>query len=171
MLDHLIDGCRPLRSLPGDLLKMTMLSGVEIEAAMEMQKRDPKERGAQQLLAREVTTLVHGEEVATVAEKVSGVLFGDMGLTQLEESELSILRSTAPSHEVQVDSAVVDVLVSTKLASSKREARQFLKDKAVILNNEVIKDEKRKLEASDFHNGIALLKRGRRNVCVLTLST
>ena len=46
---------------------------------MELQKRDKKERHAQKLLARAVTTLVHGESVAEECERISQVLFGDAG--------------------------------------------------------------------------------------------
>ena len=70
---------------------------------------------------------------------------------------------------VKAGALVADALIVSKLATSKREAKQFLKDRAVILNAEVIADDKRKLEASDFHMGLALLKRGKRNVCVLQL--
>ena len=63
----------------------------------------------------------------------------------------------------------MDALVVAKLSSSKREARQFLADKAVILNGETVTDAERKLAPEDFHNGLALLKRGKKNVCVLVL--
>ena len=154
-----------------DYLKLfTVLSDMEIEAVMEMHRRDHKEHHAQHLLAREVTTLAHGAEIAETVEKVSSVLFDDAGLKGLDESALSMLKSAAPSHEVAVEAPLVDVLVSSKLASSKREAKLFLTDKAVSLNGEVITDEKRKLAAEDFYNGTALLKRGKKNICVLVLS-
>lgn len=152
------------------LLKMTMLSKEEINAALELHKRDPKERHGQQLLAREVTTLVHGEKEAAKAEKVSQVLFGDSGVESLSSDEADMLRGTAPSYEVKTNTLVSDVLIGAQLASSKREARQFLEEKAVSLNGDVITDEKRVLSGADFQNGLALLKRGKRNVCVLVLS-
>jgi tyrosyl-tRNA synthetase len=58
--------------------------------------------------------------------------------------------------------------VGAQLASSKREARQFLADKAVTLNGTVMK-EKHALAAEDFHNSVALLRRGKKTVCVLVL--
>jgi tyrosyl-tRNA synthetase len=151
------------------LLKMTPLSKVEIQMAMELHRRDTKERHGQRLLAREVTKLVHGETAASEAEAVSQVLFGNADLKELDASAVSMLQSAAPSCEVQPDSAIVDVLVSAQLAGSKREARLFLTDGAVNLNGGAITDEKRTIAAEDFHNGIAILKRGKRNVCVLTL--
>ena len=153
-----------------DYLKLfTMLEATEVAALMEMHKRDKKERHAQRTLARGVTTIVHGEEEATRAEKISHVLFGDASISELDADGTSMLRAAAPSCEVKAQTPVIDALVDSGLASSKREAKQFLGDKAVVLNEELV-DEGRMLEAHDFHNGIALLKRGKKNVCVLVLS-
>ncbi len=153
-----------------DHLKLfTLVSDPEIDAVLEMHRRDAKEHHAQHLLAREVTTLVHGADTAETVEKVSSVLFDDAGLKGLDDSALAMLKGAAPSREVETDALIVDVLVRTKLASSKREARLFLTDKAVSLNGEVITDDKRKLAAEDFYNRTALLKRGKKNICVLVL--
>jgi len=154
-----------------DYLKIfTLVSDAEIDAVLEMHRRDAKERHAQHLLAREVTTLAHGADTAETVEKVSSALFDDAGLKGLDEGALAMLKRAAPSHEVTAEALVVDVLVSSKLASSKREARLFLADKAVSLNGEIVLDEKRKLIAEDFQKGVALLKRGKKNICVLTLA-
>lgn len=156
-------------SVAGHLKLFTLLSDMEIEAVMEMHRRDHKEHHAQQLLAREVTTLVHGEETAGVMEKVSSVLFNDAGLADLDENALAILRGAAPSHETRSGTALIDALVGAKLASSKREARQFLTSKAISLNGEIMTDGTREIVEKDFQGGIALLKRGKKNVCVLVL--
>src|SRR3989338_429862 len=151
-----------------DHLKLfTLITDMEIEAVMEMHRRDHKQHHAQHLLAREVTTLVHGAEVAETVEKVSSALFDDAGLKGLDDSALAMIKVAAPTHKVKAGALIVDVLVSAKLASSKREARQFLADKAISLNGEMITDEKRALVAGDFYNNIALVKRGKKNVCVL----
>lgn len=153
-----------------DYLKLfTLLSDMEIEAVMEMHRRDAKEHHAQHLLAREVTTLAHGADAAETVEKVSSVLFDDAGLKGLEDDALAMLKSAAPSHEVSIGALIIDVLVSSKLASSKREAKLFLADKAISLNGEVITDEKQKLTAENFYKNTALLKRGKKNICALIL--
>lgn len=152
------------------LLKMTMLSRTEIDAALELHKRDPKERHAQQILAQHVTTLVHGAEEAGKAEKVSQVLFGEAGIAGLSQEEAETLRSAAPSQEVKAGTSIIDALIVARLSSSKREARQFLADEAITLNGQTIDDPERKLGSDDFHNGIALLTRGKKNVCVLVLA-
>lgn len=153
-----------------DYLKLfTLLSDAEIDAAMELQKRSPKEREAQQLLARQITSLVHGEEEAMRVEQVSAVLFGDEDISELDEHALGMLRTAAPSYEVEPKSLLIDTLVGAKLASSKTEARRFISEKAVQLNGEPVTEVDRKLSAKDFHTSVALLKRGKKNVCVLQL--
>lgn len=151
------------------LLKMTMLEQMEIDAALELHRRKPKERHGQQLLAREVTKLVHGEAEAAKAEKVSQMLFSDVGIIELSASEGESLANVAPSARVKAGDTLLDTLVASGLASSKREARQFLEEKAISLNGEITKDEKRELNKEDFPNGFALLKRGKKYVCVLSL--
>jgi tyrosyl-tRNA synthetase len=152
------------------LLKLTLLARAEIDAALEMHKRNPGARHGQEILAREVTTLVHGAEAVAIAEQVSQVLFGDAGTKDISVATAKALADSAPSCIVGAESLIVDALVDSKLSSSKREARQFIEDGAVILNGEPVTDEKQSLQKSDFTHGVALLKRGKRNVCVLTLS-
>lgn len=156
--------------LKGYLLKMTMLSKTEIDAALELHRRDPRERHGQHILAREVTALVHGEKETAKAEQVSQVLFGEGNVRGLESDALEMLRSAAPSQEVQAGTSIIDALVASRLCHSKREARQFLADGAVTLNGEAITDLKRELGPEDFYSGIAVLTRGKKNVCVLILS-
>ncbi len=151
------------------LLKMTLLTQQEIDAVMEMHRRDKGERHPQKLLARATTGLVHGEDAATNAEMISDALFGGASLGDLSEEACAGLKDNVPSYEVQADSGIIDVLVGAQLASSKREARQFLSSKAISLNDSVVADVEYKLQTSDFHSGIAILKRGKRNVCVLVL--
>lgn len=152
------------------LLKMTILSRAEIGAVMEMHRRDKGERHPQKLLARSVTALVHGESQAASAESVSAVLFGGASLGDLTDAERDELAGAAPSYEIQQGASIIDALVGAKLASSKREARQFLSTKAVSLNNTVIEDVEYALKNEDFKHGLAMVKRGRRNVCVLRMS-
>jgi tyrosyl-tRNA synthetase len=152
-----------------DYLKLfTLLQDAEIAAAMEMHKRDKGERQAQTLLAREVTRLVHGEEKAQEAETISQILFGDADLSGLDATGIASLRQAAPSYDVQEDDAIVDVLVGVQLASSKREAKQFLSGDAITLNGNLVA-EGHVFSKEDFVNGVAILGRGKRNVCLLTL--
>ena len=147
----------------------TLLDEVEIEAALELQRRDPAERHAQRLLAREVTALVHGESATNVAERVSLALFGDGNLAALDKASIEALRAAAPSLTVQARAPLLDVLVRSGLAASKREARQLISDGAVMLGGTLVGDETSEIEDGAFVRGLALLRRGKRNVRILVL--
>jgi tyrosyl-tRNA synthetase len=151
------------------LLKMTLLSKAEIGAVMEMHRRDKSERHPQKLLARAVTSLVHGEEQAATAESISNVLFAGAPLSDLSREELKQLSAAAPSVEVAVGTTLIDALITSKLASSKTEARRFVTERAVSVNEIIVEDIEYTLDAKDFVADLALLKRGKRNLCVLVL--
>ncbi len=139
------------------LLKMTMLPKADITAVMEEQRSNPASRAAQKNLAFEVTALVHGEAEAEKVAKAAEDLFS------------GVSAENAPTVKVSADMAVVDVLVASNLAASKREARQFIADGAVQLNGEKITEDTRALTPDDFKEGKAILKRGKRNIVALTL--
>lgn len=151
---------------PELLLKLTLMPSQEIEEVLGSHRKNPGARTAQRRLAREVTALVHGEEGANAMERLSEALFGDA--MSLSEKDIESLRGVAPSCSVREGEALAEVLVASQLSSSKREARQFLADGAVTLNGERV-DEARILQRGDFARGFALLKRGKRSVCVLRL--
>ncbi len=145
-----------------DYLKLfTLLSDEEISAIMANQNGDPSMRVAQKRLAKKVTALVHGELEAEKAEQSSLALFSG--------GDASALGDDVPATKIIISEnpTILDALISTQLASSKREARQFLEDGAVSLNGEKVQD--RQLMESDFKSGKALLKRGKRNIAVLSL--
>lgn len=151
------------------LLKLTLLHYHEVESIMVAHKENPGERNAQKELARAVTTLVHGEEAAENAENVSAVLFGEKTLSQVSRDAHQLLQQEAPSAGIKLGISIVDALVESKLAVSKREARQFIEDGAVSLGSSPVSDVTQVLKEGDFENGLALLKRGKRNAAVLVL--
>ena len=151
------------------LLKMTPLSKSEIDAILAAHAENPTQRKAQIALATAVTTLVHGKGAAQSAQSISEVLFGDKNLADIPSNTVRALKKEAPSATIKLGMSIVDALVESKLASSKREARQFIEDGAVNLSGETVSDVSRALRENDFSNGIALLKRGKRNVSVLIL--
>ena len=151
------------------LLKMTLLLKTAIDALLREHKQNPGKRVAQIALATAVTTLVHGEEAAKSAKGISEVLFADKSLADIPSDTARALKKEAPSATIKLGLPIVDALVESKLAASKREARQFVEDGAVNLSGEQVTEATRVLEERDFKNGIALLKRGKRNVSVLIL--
>ncbi|MDO8482183.1 MAG: tyrosine--tRNA ligase [bacterium] len=152
------------------LLKMTLLTASEIRMIVTEQKKKPAERHAQKILARETTTLVHGADIAKNVEAVSSVLFGRKNVEELSAGERELLLKEAPTFAVRLGMILVDVLIESGLASSKREARQFIEDGAVALNGGKVSSEDRVMMHEDFETvPLAILTRGKRNVVVLTL--
>ncbi len=155
------------------LFKMTLLPKSEIERWLNDHREHPERRNAQRALAHSVTELVHGTETAVAVGKISSVLFvGDVNAVEnLTKKDIELLKQEAPSCEVKLGELLADVLVRANLASSKREARQFTEDGAITLNGAKVSDTNRLVMKEDFESAsVALLKRGKRTVSVLTLA-
>lgn len=107
----------------------TFLTKEEIESIMEEQNKAPEKRVAQKALAFEVVKDLHGEKEAekarvTSEEIFSGKVHDDMPTVKVEFDEMNIL----------------DLLVSTKLAPSKSEARRLVEQGGIKVNNEKVED-------------------------------
>jgi tyrosyl-tRNA synthetase len=148
-----------------DYLKLfTLIPLSEIEMIAEEVVRNPGARVAQRKLAEAVTSLVHGELVCGQVAKVSECLFGEGRLDDLTEEEKTIVLANAPVVTVSAGEALVDVLVTSGLATSKREARTFIESGAVTLDG-------KKITTVDFvvEADVPLfqLKRGKKNVSLI----
>jgi tyrosyl-tRNA synthetase len=141
----------------------------EIAGIMAAHQADPGARTAQRELARDATAIVHGKDEAARAERVSEFLFGEGWQGTIDDDTKRMIATAAPTHAVSGSEPLLDVLVASGLASSKREAREFLEGHAVTINGEKAGLE-RTLSDADLSSGLALLKRGKRNVCVLIRS-
>ncbi len=112
----------------------TLYGGDEIrDLETELESR-PESRVAQQALAKEVTTRVHGPEAAQTAADVSRLLFGKGDPTSLSEAALVALTREVPFHEVSAVTSPVDALVEVGLASSKSAARRLIEQGGVVIN-------------------------------------
>lgn len=127
-----------------------------------------KTREGQKRLAFEVTELVHGTREAEAAAEASEVLFSG-NMKGLSAKIRSLLLRHAPNTATALETSLVDVLVSTGLAQSKREARDFINNGSVRINNQKVEDAETKLTPEHFIDDLALLKKGKRDVHVLVL--
>ena len=152
-------------------LKMTLLTKDAIAGIAEKHHANPAARVAQSELARTVTSFVHGDEISRIAETVSGILFGDSDIAKITEKERDMLVRSAPNVGVALGDTLVDVLVHSGLASSKREAREFMANKAVSVNGTSAINPEYVFDSKSFTQGIAFLRRGKRNVSVLILNS
>lgn len=154
-----------------DYLKLfTLLPLEDIEDIARAFVLDPASRAAQRRLADEVTAFVHGTAVAANVKRVSEILFGGGSVASLTDEERKMLKDNAPAAAAALGDALVDVLITSGLAESKREARTYILDGAVTINGDKAADSNAQLNGAMFHDGLALLRRGKKHVCVLELT-
>jgi tyrosyl-tRNA synthetase len=146
----------------GDYLKIyTLLSKEEIDSLMGSFNQDRSGRLAQKTLAYEVTKLVHGKDRADSVKRISEVLFGGLGYSELKASDFKELTKEIGLVNSKPSANVIDLIVETKLASSKSDARRFVQSGAIYINGKPIDVSKTKLENTDFIDGYLVLRRGK----------
>ncbi|HSW37253.1 MAG TPA: tyrosine--tRNA ligase [Candidatus Saccharimonadales bacterium] len=144
-----------------DFLKIyTELGKDEVDSLLKEHNAHPAERKAQIKLAREVTSLVHGQQAMQLAEEVTFYLTGHKKIAEASDSALAEIRKEITALKVPLGANMIEVLVGAGLATSNTEARRLLADKAVFINGQKV--EREKLEASDFQNGRLLLRKGKK---------
>ena len=120
----------------------TFLSKEEIEEVMQKQNECPEKRIAQKTLAYEVVKDIHSKEDAEHAIKVSEALFTG-NVKELTDKEIEMVFKGMPSIESNKDT-IINIMVNNNIASSRREAREFLSNNAITIDGEIISDEVRK---------------------------
>ncbi len=145
------------------LKQLTLISKDDIIELMKNHQEAPEKRLAQKELAAEVVTLVHGEKALKQAIKVTEALFlGDF--QSLSEEEFIILEKVLESKTIENESLILDVLVDLKLASSKREARQFVQSGAIVMNDEKVTSIDATLtKDKTLFNRYLIIRRGKKN--------
>ena len=141
-----------------DYLKVfTFLSKEEIEKVMEEQNTHPETRIAQKTLAKEFITDLHGEESYKRAKTISEALFSG-NIKDLTDKDLEDAFKYAEKLKLE-EAPIIDILVNNKIASSRREAREFLSNNAISLNGEVINDENYVINNDKKYN---IIRRGKK---------
>ena len=146
-----------------DYLKfLTFLSKEEIEELDKKNQEAPHLREAHQALAREVITFIHGRDAYDEAVKISKALFsGDIKALTAKEIEMGF--GDLPSINLHDNLTLVDALIETSLAKSKREAREFIQNGAVSLNGDKCQDLEHILSTSDAIEGkFIVIRRGKK---------
>ena len=145
----------------------TFLSADELGELEEATATRPHERAAQRRLARELTSLVHGEGATEAVEHASAALFGRGELDRLDEATLSAaLRETSVAElKPGGPDGIVDLLVATGLSASKGAARRTVAEGGVSVNNVRVDSEDWAANTAHFlHGRWLVLRRGKRNI-------
>lgn len=149
------------------LKQFTFLSVEEIMELEESLKNEAHLRKAQKALAADITKLIHGEEGLESALKITNALFsGKVNELTLEEIEMAF--DGMPQVEVEDGTLLIDALVQCKAAGSKREAREFINNGAVLVNGEQQKNlEFTILKENAIGNKYTVVRRGKKNYYLL----
>ena len=124
-----------------DYLKIfTFFTKEEIENIMKKHLEHPELRTAQKTLGHEIVKDIHGLEEANRAVKISEALFSG-NVKDLTEKEINDVFKGAPSIEIEGEMTLLDLLVNNNIASSRREAREFLSAGSITINGDKFQDE------------------------------
>ena len=138
----------------------TFLTEKEISDIVKTHGQLPENRVAQRELARAVTTLVHGAEVAKretdAIDAYSGKISGVQLLDHFPKKEFP---KTGLAGE---GTALVELMVHAGLATSKSQARQLISGGGVEVNGERVADVNRKITAADIQNGFIHIQKGKK---------
>ncbi|SEB27026.1 MULTISPECIES: tyrosine--tRNA ligase [unclassified Mycobacterium] len=154
----------------GYLRWFTFLSADELGELATATAERPHERAAQRRLARELTTLVHGQAATDAVELASQALFGRAELADLDQSTLSAALTEASNGQVAEltpggPDGITDLLVATGLSKSRGEARRTVAEGGVYVNNARVESDEWVPQPSDFLGERWLvLRRGKRHI-------
>ncbi len=141
-----------------DVMKcIRMLTFLPIEQIDEMDKwEDSQLNKAKEILAYELTKMVHGEEEADKVQAAARSIYGGSGAAE-----------NMPTTELTADDlaagkiTVIDLLVKTGLAPSKAEARRLIQQGGVIVNDEKVPAIDASVSADEIAKGV-IIKKGKK---------
>ena len=142
-----------------DVLKcLRMLTFLPIEQIDEMDKWEGSQlNAAKEILAFELTKLVHDEEEAQKAQESARALFGSGTAAEMPTAKLS----EADLKDGNID--ILDLLVKSGLVSSRSEGRRAVEQGGVSMDGEKVTDFRATFAGEDFHGEGKVLKRGKKN--------
>ena len=134
---------------------LTFLPLEEIEAMAKWEGSQLNK--AKEILAFEVTKLIHGEEEAMKAQNAARAIFGggahseNMHSTELSDGDFT-----------DGEISVLDLLAKTKLVPSKGEARRLIDQGGISIDDEKVNSVTAKISKSSFEKGFVIIKKGKK---------
>ncbi|MGN1270420.1 MAG: tyrosine--tRNA ligase [Clostridia bacterium] len=148
------------------LKKLTFLSKEEIEEIEAKHNEHPELREAHKILAREIITDLHGKEEYEKAVRISEALFKG-NFNDLSNEELGEAFKGNEVKEIELNKNILDLLVEMNVATSKRQAREFISGNSIEIKGEKVKDlDKIVTEQDLINNTFLIIKRGKKNYYV-----
>ena len=154
------------------LLKVfSFKSHEELETLFASLRSNPGAREAHRALAREVTTLIHGQSTTEKVESAARALFGQGELRELDLDTLRGAMTELPKTAIAKGSAIpswIELIVATGVVDSKSAARRIIKEGGAYLNNAKVTAEDFVPSAGDLlHGKYLLLRKGKRDLAAV----
>ena len=147
-----------------DVLKMlTFMPMEEVEKLASLKDENINE--AKKIAAFEITKLIHGEEDAINAKKTSEDLFENQNNN--ENMPIVTIEKSQITNETGI--SILDILVHSKLAPSKGQAKILVTQGGILINDEKILDINHIVNFEEFNNGYIILKKGKKTFLKLEL--
>ena len=157
--------------MPKLLKVFSMKSRAEIERLIETVKTNPGAREAHRELARELTTMIHGEQMAQKVELAAKALFGHSDISELDLATLDSALAQLPRTQIAKGQPLptwVDLLAATGVVDSKSAARRIVKEGGAYLNNHKVESEDFTPSKADLlHGKYLLLRKGKRDLAAV----
>ncbi|MDA3036673.1 MAG: tyrosine--tRNA ligase [Actinomycetota bacterium] len=157
--------------MPKLLKVFSMKSRAEIERLIETVKTNPGAREAHRELARELTTMIHGEQMAQKVELAAKALFGHSDIAELDLATLDSALAQLPRTQIAKGQPLptwVDLLAATGVVDSKSAARRIVKEGGAYLNNQKVESEDFAPSKADLlHGKYLLLRKGKRDLAAV----
>ena len=152
------------------LKKLTFLSKEEIEALEVSLQEEPHLRKAQKALAEQVVLDLHGQEGLDSALKITNALFRGK-LQDLEPSQRLDAIKNMEKVDCEDGQILEDVLVNCSIASSKREAREWIKGNSISVNGVKVQDAHAVISKADsaYIESYVIIRRGKKRYYCLNL--
>ena len=155
----------------------TLLDRETIEAAIAEHRQDPGQRKLQKLLAKEVTTMVHGAAEYENALAASKMLFGNSTseeLRKLDERTFLAVFSGVPTFDIKKEdlpSNIIELLaVKTQVFPSKGECRKMIQGGGVSINKDKVGDIEYSVSENDIVDGkYILVQKGKKNYFIINV--
>mgnify|MGYP004470520965 CR=1 FL=1 len=143
----------------------TFLTKEEIENIMKRHEEKPELRLAQKTLAYEVVKDIHSKEDADTAIKISESLFTG-NIKELTDSEIELAFKGVPIYNIEED-IILNILVNNSIASSRREAREFLSNNAISLDGDIINDENHEITKNRKYH---IIRKGKKKYYLIKMN-
>ena len=142
-----------------DVIKcLKMLTFLPLDEIKKMESWEGSELNkAKEILAYELTNLVHGEEEAKKADAAAKAMFANGGISG------DIPTTTYPEAELNEGKDILTLLVDTELAKSRGEGRRLVQQNGVSVNGEKVTEIDATFTTADYNeDGVILIKKGKK---------